>query len=30
MLNTADGEDTTVDTILNLIEAANRREETAK
>jgi cytidylate kinase len=26
MLNTADGQDVTVETILNLIEAANRRE----
>jgi CMP/dCMP kinase len=29
MLNTADGEDTTVETILNLINAANRRETPA-
>ena len=30
MLNTADGEDATVETILNLIAAANQREETVK
>jgi hypothetical protein len=30
MLNTAAGEDATVDTIVSLIEAANRSEETAK
>jgi cytidylate kinase len=30
MLNTAAGEDATVETILNLIQAADQREETAK
>ena len=30
MLNTAEGEDATVETILNQIDAANKRDETAK
>jgi cytidylate kinase len=30
MLSTADGEDSTVETILSLVEAANRHEETGK